>query len=227
MNSNDNRMSTKESSDFIKKLYTVTLKVSFVKSIDILKSVLYILRAEKRIPNKFRMECCIEEFISLLWSGSWERKDKDAVDILELKPYMVMKYGNFNEALGNKYIQKVYDFEKEAERKREEAKRKREEKRRQGEEKKRQEEEKIQQEENEQRRKLRGSKYGGYNDATRGARLNQERVQTEEVTITEYKTREEPDLYTKTLTSKWYACFYYFIVIMITIIGIISLFIGA
>ena len=71
--------------------------------------------------------------------------------------------------------------------------------------------------EKEQRRKLRGSRYGGYNDATRGARLNQERAQIEEVTITENKTREDPDLDTKIFSSNWYAYIYYFFIIVMLI----------
>lgn len=223
MNSNNERMSTKESTEFVNKLFIITKNKSLVEAINILKSVLYILRLEKRLPNKFRMECCIEQYIEL-GKENYLKKDSWRY-IYDIDPQVILKYGNFDEILGNEYIQKVYEYEEETKRKREEKRRQEEERRqeeiRKQEEVRKLEEERIQQEEKEQRRKLRGSRYGGYNDVTRGARLNQERAQIEEVTITENKTREDPDLDTKIFSSNWYAYIYYFfiIVMLICVIG--------
>ena len=107
MNSNNERMSTKESTEFISKLFIITKNKSLVEAINILKSVLYILRLETRLPNKFRMECCIEQYLDLGKNKyNWKY-------VYKFTPRMILKYGNFDETLGNEYIQKVYEYEEE------------------------------------------------------------------------------------------------------------------
>ena len=95
MNSNNERMSTKESTEFVNKLFIITKNKSLVEAINILKSVLYILRLETRLPNKFRMECCIEQYLDLGKNKyNWKY-------VYKFTPRMILKYGNFDETLGN------------------------------------------------------------------------------------------------------------------------------